>query len=87
MRDSPSCRVSEQGPDWFLVAIEAYGGGTPDLVYFLEVSVFIGIFGIGNKSGRCPSHQRGRPARPPALVDDPRLFWPNSFTPGSSFGP
>ena len=31
MRDPPSGRVPEQGPDWFLVAIEACGGGTPDL--------------------------------------------------------
>ena len=42
--DPPSGRVPEQGPSWFLVAIEACGGGTPDLGYFLEVSVFIGIF-------------------------------------------
>ena len=27
----PSGRVPEQGPDWFLVATEACGGGTPDL--------------------------------------------------------
>ena len=39
----PSGGVLEQGPDWFLVAIEACGGGTPDLGFFLEVSVFIGI--------------------------------------------
>ena len=51
MRDPPSVRVPEQGPDWFLVATEACGGGTPDIGYFLEVSVFIGIFGVGNKSG------------------------------------
>ena len=31
---SPSGRVPEQGPDWFLVATEACGGGTPDLGYF-----------------------------------------------------
>ena len=31
----PSGRVPEQGPDWFLVATEACGGGTPDLRYFL----------------------------------------------------
>ena len=49
--DPPSGRVLEQGPDWFLVATEACGGGPPDLCYFLEVSVFIGIFGLGNKSG------------------------------------
>ena len=28
----PSGRVPKQGPDWFLVAIEACGGGTPDLL-------------------------------------------------------
>ena len=52
MRDPPpSGRVPEQGPDWFLVATEACGGGTPDLGLFLEVLVFIGIFGVENKSG------------------------------------
>ena len=71
MRDSPSGRVPEQGPDWFLVATEACGGGTPDLGYFLEVSVFIGIFGIGLTSGGSPACPRGRGphtggwARPP----------------------
>ena len=87
---SPSGRVLKQGPDWFLVATEACGGGTPDLGYVLEVSVFIGIFGIGNKSGRCLSRPQDRAARPggaPTLVDGPGLFWPNSFTPGASFGP
>ena len=43
--------MPEQGPDWFLVATEACDGGTPDLGYFLEVSVFIGIFGVGFTSG------------------------------------
>ena len=68
---SPSARVPEQGPDWFLVATEACGGGTPDLGYFLEVWVFIGIFGVGLMSGGSPSrpidrgtHPGGR-ARPP----------------------
>ena len=93
MRDPPSSRVPEQGPDWCLVAIEACGGGTPDLGYSLEVSVFIGIFGVGNKSGGSLSRPRDRGtrpggrARPPTLVDGPGLFWPNSFTPGASFGP
>ena len=48
---SPSGRVPEQGPDWFLVTREACGGGTPDLGSFLEVSVFIGFFGVGLTSG------------------------------------
>ena len=54
--DPPSGRVPEQGHDWFLVAIEACGGGTPDLGYFLEVSIFIEIFGIGLMAGGSPSH-------------------------------
>lgn len=49
--DPPSDRVPEQGPDWFLVAIEACGGGTPDLGYILEVWRFIGEVGVENKSG------------------------------------
>ena len=51
MRDAPSGRVPEQGPDWFLVATEACGSGTPDLGYVLGVSVYIRGFGVGNKSG------------------------------------
>ena len=57
---SPSGRVPEQGLDWFLVATEACSGGTPDLGFFLGVSVFIGIFGVGLTSGGSPSHPRDR---------------------------
>ena len=51
MMDPPSGRVPKQGPDWFLVAREACGSGTPNLDYVLEVWVYIRGFGIGNKSG------------------------------------
>ena len=64
MRDPPSDRVPEQGLDWFLVAIEACGGGTPDLGYFLEVSIYIRGFGVGKKSGGSPRRPRGRWACP-----------------------
>ena len=47
----PSGRVPEQGPDWILMAIEACGGGTPYLGFFLEVWVYIRGVGVGNKSG------------------------------------
>src|SRR3989337_2818510 len=57
---SPSGRVPKRGLDWFLVATEAFGGGTPDLGFFLGVSVFIGIFGVGLMSGGSPSHPRDR---------------------------
>ena len=48
---SPSGTVPEQGPDWFLVATNACGGGTPYLGYVLEVYVYIRGFGVENKSG------------------------------------
>ena len=73
MRDSPSGRVPEQGPDWFMVATEACGGRTPDLGYFLEVSVYIRGFGVENKSGGLRAvHEVG--GVPPTLVGSPGLF-------------
>ena len=60
----PLRQGARTGLDLFSVATEAFGGGTPDLGYFLEVSVFIGIFGVGLTSRRCPSRPRGRPTRP-----------------------
>ena len=91
-RDSPLRQGARTGLDWFSMATEASGGGTPDLGYFLEVSVFIGSFGAGLTSRRCPSRPRGRPTRlgggrAPTLMDGPGLFSPNSFTSGASFGP
>ena len=61
---SPFGRVPERTPERFLVATEACGGGTPDLGYFLEVSVYIRGFGVKNKSGGSPGCPRGREARP-----------------------
>ena len=57
---SPSGRVPEQGPDWFLVATMACGGGTPDLGLFSGVSVFTRNFGAGFTSGGSPSRPRDR---------------------------
>ena len=48
---SPLRQGAGTGLDWFSVATEASGGGTPDLGYFMEVWVFIGIFGVGLTSG------------------------------------
>ena len=39
------------GLDWFSVATEACGGGTPDLGSVLKVWVHIRGVGVGNKSG------------------------------------
>src|SRR4051812_38312408 len=58
--DPPSGMVPEQGPDWFLVATEAYGDETPDLSYALEVRGYIRGVGIGNKPGGSTRRPRGR---------------------------
>ena len=69
---SPSGRVPEQGPDWFLVAIEACGGGTPDLGSVLEVFGYVAIYGcrkyVGGATGvpRDKGHTLG--GAPPTLV-------------------
>ena len=57
---SPSGRVSEQGPDWFLVATEACGGGTPDLSSVLEVLGYVGIYGCRENVGGATGAPRGR---------------------------
>ena len=44
---SPLRQGAGTGLDWFSVATEAFGGGTPDLGFFLGVSEFIGIYGGG----------------------------------------
>ena len=64
MRDSPLRQGARRGLDWFSVAMEASGGGTPDLGYFLEVTVFVGILGKGLTLGGSPSHPRDRGALP-----------------------
>ena len=58
--DPPSGGVPEQGPDWFLVATEACGGGTPDLGFFSGVSVFIGILAsVSHEGGLRVVHEIG----------------------------
>ena len=77
--DPPSGRVPEQGPDWFLVATEACGGGTPDLGYFLEVWRFIGEVGVENKSGGPTESPRGIGARPRGLRAPSTLMGPTGL--------
>ena len=72
MRDPPSGRVPEQGPDWFFVATEACGGGTPDLGFFLEVWGYIRGVGVGNKSGGSSRRPRGRGAQGGRVRPHPR---------------
>ena len=79
VRDPPSGRVPEQGPNWFLVAIEACGGGTPDLFCSPKVLGYMGIYRRKKSvrgATRGPRGWRARPggwARPlpRALLVDP----------------
>ena len=74
--DPPPGRVPEQGPEIFFVATEACGGGTPDLGLFLGVSIFIGIFGVGNKSGESTSQRQGWSTLPGGRARPPPLWFP-----------
>ena len=78
--------MPEQAPDWFFMATAACGGGTPGLGLFLEVSGFIGIFGVGFTSGGSTEQRQGR-GRALHPVIDSGLFWPNSCALGASSGP
>ena len=81
------------GLDWFSQATEDSGGGTPGLGYFLEVSVFIGIFGVGLTSGgvtESSTRVEGAPYPPRlALLSRRRLgtLLAQLFYSGASFGP
>ena len=57
---SPSGRVPEQAPERFLVATEACGGGTPDLLCSLEVLGYVSIYGCRKYVGGASGAPRGR---------------------------
>ena len=60
----PSGRVPERGLDWFSVATEASGGGTPDLISVLEVLGYVGIYGCRRYVGGPKGGPRGRGRAP-----------------------
>ena len=53
---SPSGRVPERAPERFLVATEACGGGTPDLLF---ASMFLGYMGIYRRKKSVGGASRG----------------------------
>ena len=67
----PHRQGAGKGLDWVLVAMEASGGGTPDLGFFLEVLGYIRGVGVGNKAGGSPGCPRGREACPGGWVSPP----------------
>ena len=89
MRDPPSGRVPEQGRDWFFMAIEACGGGTPDLFCSL---MFLGYMDIYRRKKLVRGATRGPRGWGRAQRGQARLpaSWPprsfpdfNSKSPGS----
>ena len=60
VRDSPYGRVPERAPERFLVATEACGGGTPNLISVLEVLGYVGIYGCRKYVGGASGAPRGR---------------------------
>ena len=86
---SPSDRVPEQGTDWFLVATEACGSGTPDLS---SISMFLGYVGLYRRKKSVGGASRGPGDRGRAQEGwaRPPISWPprgssdmNSKSPGS----
>ena len=77
---SPSGRVPEQAPERFLVATEAYGGGTPDLSSVLMFLGYVGLYrrkkSVGGAS-RGPLEGRARPLSRGLL--DALLTWTPSL--------
>ena len=62
VRDPPYGRVPEQGPDWFLVATEARGCGTPDLLCSPMFLGYMDIY-IGERSRSGEPTRVGRAPR------------------------
>jgi hypothetical protein len=77
--DSPSGRVPEQGPDWFLVAIEACGGGTPDLFCSPKVLGYMEIYRRKKSVRGATRGPRGWRARPGGWAPPLASCLPRSF--------
>ena len=83
------------GLDWFSVATEASGSGTPDLLFSSKFLVYMDIYiYIGGRSTsvdlQAVHEVGGTPkggGRAPTLVGSPGLSWSNSDTPWASSGP
>ena len=58
--DNPLRQGAGEGPDWFFVATEACGGGTSDLIWFLEVLGYKSIYGCRGYVGGATGAPRGR---------------------------
>ena len=64
----PLRQGAETGLDWFSVATEAFGGGTPDLFSVLEVLGYGDIYGCRRYVGGATGAPRGRGRAPGGWV-------------------
>ena len=71
------------GLDWFSVATEASGGGTPDLLCSPKFLGYMGIYGRKKYVGGPPGCPRGRGVRPGGLACPPPS-WADWDSPGPS---
>ena len=88
----PLLQGAGTGLDWFSVAAEASGGGTPDLSCSPKFLGYMGIYGRKKYVGGPPGCPRGRGVRPgggcaPTLVGISGLSWSIFDTPWASSGP
>ena len=60
--------------DWLSVAMEASGGGTPDLISVLEVLGYVGIYGCRRYVDGLKGGARGRGVRPLPSRASPSSF-------------
>ena len=89
---SPLRQGAGTGLDWFSVATEASGAGTPDLFYSSKFLGYMGIYGrkkyVGGSSGSPWGRGRAQGVgAPPTLVGSLGLSWSISDTPWASSGP
>ena len=64
---APLRQGARTGLDWFSLATEASGGGTPDLLSVLEVLGYVGIYG-------CRRYVGGPKGGGPTLVSSSFIF-------------
>ena len=76
---SPSGRVPEQGPDWFLVATEACGGGTPDLFCSPIILGYMDIYRRNKYVRGARRGPQGWRARPRGVGAPPTSLLPRFF--------
>ena len=77
--ESPLRQGARMGSQRFLVATEAYGGGTPDLSSSLKVLGYVGLYRRKKSVGGCSRGPRDRGPRPVGGGAPPYLLGSSSI--------